>query len=60
MRENVREIVTKHGFKFIDGDDAVRNIKNKKKLYHYEYQTHYNAKGYTLTAEHINSFLNVN
>ncbi len=58
LRENVKKIVTKHGFKFIDGDDAVRNIKNKKKLYHYEYQTHYNAKGYTLTAEHINSFLN--
>ena len=58
LRDNVEEIVTKYGFKFIDGNEAVKDIKNKKNLYHYGYQTHYNAKGYTLTAEHLNSILN--
>ena len=49
-----------YGFKFIDGNDAVEHIKNKKNLYHYGYQTHYNAKGYTLTAEHLSDILNLN
>jgi len=60
LKNDVKDIVTKHGFIFVDGDEAVKHIKNKKKLYHYEYQTHYNAKGYTLTAEHINSILDAN
>ena len=60
LRENVKEIVTKYGFKFIDGNDAVKDIKNKKNLYHYGYQTHYNAKGYTLTAKHLSHILNLN
>ena len=57
LKKDVEEIVTKYGFKFIDGNDAVKHIKNKKRLYHYEYQTHYNAKGYTLTAEHLSKNL---
>ena len=60
LKKDVEEIVTKYGFKFIDGNDAVKHIKNKKKLYHYEYQTHYNAKGYTLTAEHLSKNLGLN
>jgi len=57
LKNNVEEIVTKYGFSFIDGNHAVSNIQYKKKLYHYEYQTHYNAKGYTLTAEHLNKIM---
>ena len=60
LKKDVEEIVTKYGFKFIDGNDAVKHIKKKKKLYHYEYQTHYNAKGYTLTAEHLSKNLGLN
>ncbi len=60
LRDDVKEIVTKYGFKFIDGNDAVEHIKNKKNLYHYGYQTHYNAKGYTLTAQHLSDILNLN
>ena len=60
LKDDVKEIVTKYGFKFIDGNDAVEHIKNKKNLYHYGYQTHYNAKGYTLTAEHLSDILNLN
>ena len=58
LKDNVKEIVTKYGFIFIDGNDAVKGIKNKKNLYHYGYQTHYNAKGYTLTADHLSRILN--
>jgi hypothetical protein len=57
LKNNVRDIVTKYGFKFIDGDDAVKDIDDKKDLYHYRYQTHYNAIGYTKTAEHMNEFI---
>ena len=60
LKDNVEKIVTKHGFVFIDGNDAVKEIKNKKNLYHYGYQTHYNAKGYTLTAQHLSDILNLN
>ncbi len=60
LKDNVKKIVTKHGFIFIDGNDAVKKIKNKKNLYHYGYQTHYNAKGYTLTAQHLSDILNLN
>ena len=57
LKNDVKNIVTKYGFKFIDGDDAVKDIKEKKDLYHYKYQTHYNAVGYTKTAEHMNKFI---
>jgi hypothetical protein len=60
LKKDVKDIVTKYGFVFIDGNDAVKHIKHKKKLYHYEYQTHYNAKGYTLTADHLSKFLELN
>lgn len=57
LKNDVKKIVTKYGFKFIDGDEAVKDIKNKKELYHYTYPTHYNAVGYTKTAEHMNEFI---
>ena len=57
LKNDVEKIVTKYGFKFIDGDEAVKDIKNKKELYHYRYPTHYNAVGYTKTAEHMNEFI---
>jgi hypothetical protein len=57
LKNDVRKIVTKYGFKFIDGEEAVKDIKNKKRLYHYAYPTHYNAVGYSKTAEHMNEFI---
>ena len=57
LKEDVKDITSKYGFKFIDGDEAVVNVKKKIDLYHYGYPTHYNAKGYTLTAEHLSSYL---
>jgi hypothetical protein len=57
LKNDVEKIVTKYGFKFIDGDEAIKDIKNKKELYHYKYPTHYNAVGYTKTADHMNEFI---
>ena len=57
LKKDVNEIVTKYGFVFIDGDDAVKDIPNKLDLYHYNYPTHYNAVGYSKTADHLSSFL---
>lgn len=57
LKNDVKEIVTKYGFVFIDGEDAVKDVKNTKELYHYKYPTHYNAVGYGKTAEHMNEFL---
>lgn len=57
LKNDVNKIVTKYGFEFIDGDEAVKDITNKLDLYHYNYPTHYNAVGYTKTANHLNSFI---
>ena len=57
LKDDVRQIVIKHGFQFIDGDDAVKEIKSKVNLYHYAYPTHYNSKGYGLTAKHLSTYL---
>ena len=46
-----------YDIEFIDGDEAVKDITNKLDLYHYNYPTHYNAVGYTKTANHLNSFI---
>lgn len=59
LKNDVKEIVTKNGFLFLDGDEAVKNIKIKTNLYHYGYPTHYNSIGYGLTAEHLNYILNL-
>ena len=58
LKKNVKIITTKYGFEFIDGDEAVKDIKNKFDLYHYGYPTHYNSIGYTLSADHLNFYLN--
>ena len=58
LKNDVKNITTKYGFKFIDGDEAVKDIQNKLDLYHYNFQTHYNAVGYTKTADHMNKFIN--
>lgn len=57
LKDDVKKITTKYGFKFIDGDEAVKDISNKLDLYHYNFQTHYNAVGYTKTADHMNKFI---
>tara|TARA_B100000795_G_C22737840_1_gene414027 strand:- start:52 stop:1164 length:1113 start_codon:yes stop_codon:yes gene_type:complete len=57
LKNDVNEIVTKYGFIFIDGDEAVKDVSNKLDLYHYNYPTHYNAVGYSSTADHLSSFL---
>ena len=57
LKYDVKKITTKYGFKFIDGDEAVKDIPNKLDLYHYNFQTHYNAVGYTKTANHMNKFI---
>lgn len=57
LKNDVKKITTKYGFIFIDGDEAVKDISNKLDLYHYNFQTHYNAVGYTKTAEHMNKFI---
>ena len=56
LKNDVKEIVTKYGFIFIDGDEAVKEVSNKLDLYHYKYPTHYNSVGYSKTAEHMNDF----
>lgn len=57
LKNDVNKIVTKYGFKFIDGDEALKNIGNKKEIYHYKFPTHYNAVGYSKTAEHMNEII---
>jgi hypothetical protein len=57
LKNDVKKIVTKYGFIFLDGENAIKDIKNTKELYHYTYPTHYNAVGYAKTAIHMNEFL---
>ena len=37
--------------------DEIKEIKSKVNLYHYAYPTHYNSKGYGLTAKHLSTYL---
>lgn len=53
LKKNVKNISESNGFKFIDGNEAFKDVKDPLNLYHYKYPTHFNAFGHKLMAEYL-------
>jgi hypothetical protein len=60
LKESVKSIAENNDFKFIDGNEAFKDVKNPLNLYHYEYPTHFNALGHKLMGEHLNKIITNN
>ncbi len=53
LRNEVKDIAIKNGFKFVDGNIYLDKVKDRLQLYHYGYPTHFNSLGYKIVADQL-------
>lgn len=58
IKEYVEKLAIKKGFKFIDGTKFLEGMDKSLDVFHYKLPTHFNEKGYDLTAYYISKHLN--
>ena len=58
IKEYVEKLALMNGFKFIDGTKFLEGMEKSLDVFHYNLPTHFNEKGYNLTAHYLSKHLN--